>query len=325
MAIDSNKRDRRHSDNMDFMTAPAQLAQREMESSLSPVVVTTTPQGLQLISSPTMALPHASVPPYSGGFIVTGGPGGTHMVASPHLVQMTPHGIPIVVPTPTIPVSTPSQPHPPPLSNQSQASSEDREDVQSHDSGESVGPPPAKRQAFQEAMKVGTNRVPYSLHQTSTGNFLMAHGGGVASPQFIHMGGPGQMPIVIPTGALPTAIREVSTATPPHINGKGDTGCHTPKSEASHPAGSVVLNQRGSSAGSNTTRSLFQMAHHHPNIPGLIIPQPIGPGLSTPHNGEEKRKTEQDKMSGNPNPATVKMPFANISIQPGQNNVYGVL
>lgn len=243
------------------------------------------------------------------------------MVASPQLVQMTPHGIPIVMPTPTIPVSTPSQPHPPPLSSQS---SEDREDVQSHASGESVEPPPAKRPALQETLKVGSSRTPYSLHQTSTGNFLMAHGGGTASPQFIHMGGPGQLPIVIPTGALP--VREASTATP-HVNGKTDTGYHTPKSEdahslsvntlSSHPGGgSVVLNQRVSSALPNQ-RSLFQMTHHHPNIPGLIIPQPIGAALSAPQNGEEKRKTEQERSSGNS--AAVKMPFANISVQPGQN------
>ena len=146
MAIDSNKRDRRHSENMDFM-AP-QLQRGEMDPNLSPVV-TTTPQGLQLIGSPTMALPHTSLPPYSGGFIVTGGPGGTHqLVPMPHVP-----GIPIVMPPHTsIPVSTPSQQV---TSHSSHASSEDREDVQSHSSGESLAPP-AKRPALDPAhIKMG--------------------------------------------------------------------------------------------------------------------------------------------------------------------------
>ena len=313
MAIDSNKRDRRHSDNMDFMAPTAQL-----DSNLSPVV-STTPQGSGsiLISSPTMALPHASIPPYSGGFIVTGGPGGTHhVVASPHLVQMTPHGIPIVIPTSTIPVSTPSQLYPPPLSSsQSQASSEERDDVQSHASGESMEPPPAKRPALQETVKVASSRAPYSIHQTSTGNFIMAHGGGVASPQLIQMGGPGQLPIVV--SASP--VRDGS----PHVNGKTDIssraeGGHTMNLPAHHPPGSVLLGQRTPAIPSpHSTKNLFQMSHH-PNLPGLIIPQQIGAALPVPQNGEEKKKMEQDKTAGNSNPATVKMPFANISIQPGK-------
>lgn len=326
MAIDSNKRDRRHSENMDFMSPQLQ---REMESTLSPVV-TTTPQGLQLISSPTMALPHASVPPYSGGFIVAGGPGGTQ------LVQVTPHGIPIVMPAPTLPVSAPNQPHPPPLSSQSQSSSEDRDDVQSHTSGESLEPP-AKRPALQETTHVqmgssGT-RVPYSIHQTSTGNFIMTHGSvtSTGAPQLIQMNPHGQLPIVLPTGGLST-VRDSGTA-PQHVNGK--TTCHPSTSDgvtvtARHPvggvAGGVVFSQRG--AAPHNARNLFQMAHH-PNMPGLIIPQPITPALPTQYtapqhtatqtvvNGEERRKTEQDKVVGGSTSA-IKMPFANISIQPGK-------
>lgn len=321
MAIDSNKRDRRHSENMDFMTPQLQ---REMDSALTPAVSTTTPQGLQLISSPTMALPHASVPQYSGGFIVAGGPGGTHVVASPQLVQMTPHGIPIVMPTPGI--TTPTQPQPPPLSNQSQASSEDKEDVLSHASGDSMEPP-AKRPALQEPIKVstGSNRIPYSLHQTSAGNFIMTHAGGVVSagttPQLIQMGTHGQLPIVVPAGSLPSVVRENPTAASSHVNGKAD---HLPKTETVHSVsvaapGNVVLSQRGASVTNpHNARNLLHMAHH-PNVPGLIIPQSLGvtPGVpNQPHNnGEEKRKTEAEKVTSTPNPTTLKMPFANISIQ----------
>ena len=335
MAIDSNKRDRRHSENMDFMSP--QL--REMESTLSPVV-TTTPQALQLISSPTMALPHASVPPYSGGFIVAGGPGGTQ------LVQVTPHGIPIVMPAPTLPASAANQPHPPPsLSSQSQSSSEDKDDVQSHTSGESLEPP-AKRPALQETTHVQMgSRAPYSIHQTSTGNFIMTHGSvtSTGAPHLIQMSPHGQLPIVLPTGGL-SAVRDGGTA-PQHISSK--TICHPSTSDgvtvtAQHPmggvAGGVVFSQRGVTP--HNTRNLFQMAHH-PHMPGLIIPAPALPTTApapqptapvpqpmatqamapqpmvTQNGGEERRKTEQEKAVG-VSTSAIKMPFANISIQPGK-------
>lgn len=331
MAIDSNKRDRRHSENMDFM---APQLQREMDPILSPVV-SSTPQGLQLISSPTMALPHTSLPPYSGGFIVAGGPGGTHQ-----LVQMTPHmpGIPIVMPTPaTIPVSTHSQ-QATPLSNHSQTS-EDREDAQSHSSGESMAPP-AKRPALEPShVKLGggtTNRAGYSIHHTSTGNIIMTHGGvaSAGAPQLIQMNPHGQIPIVLPTGQVST-VREQKCPTPQHIQLNGKTESSITKSEAgggitvtalphSHSAGAMLSQQqRGSLPPSHPPRNLLQMAQH----PGLIIPQPLPP---TPHtaqsaNGEERRKTEQEKngATAQPHPPTtnagpVKMPFANISIQPGK-------
>ena len=289
MAIDSNKRDRRHSENMDFM-AP-QLQRGEMDPILSPVVTTTTPQGLQLISSPTMALPHTSLPPYSGGFIVTGGPGGTHQ-----LVQMTPHvpGIPIVMPSPaTIPVSAPSHQQAAPLSNHSHASSEDREDVQSHSSGESLAPP-AKRPALETThIKMsggGANRGSYSLHQTSTGNIIMTHGcvASAGGPQLIQMGPHGQIPIVLPTGQV-SAVREQKCPTPQHLHLNGKTESSIAKSEAgltvtalahSHPAGAItaaggmVLSQQ-QRASPHTARSLLQMAHH-PNISRADCPPTSG-------------------------------------------------
>lgn len=308
MAIDSNKRDRRHSENMDFM---ASQLQRDMDSNLSPVV-TTTHQGLQLISSPTMALPHASVPPYSGGFIVAGGPGGTHVVASPQLVQMTPHGIPIVMPAAqTVAVSTASQPY------QSQASSEDRDEVQSHASGDSMDAPPAKRPALQEAVQVaaGSGRIPYSIHQTSTGNFIMTPGACMTSPapHLIQMGAHSQLPIMVPSGSL----HRDTAAAPPHLNGKTEAKSESGHSLSIHPT--AVLGQRAAVHNAHNARNLFQMAHH-PSIPGLIIPQPMGAAHSRPHNGEEKRR---EKMAGNSNATTLKMPFANISIQPAGSKTEG--
>lgn len=334
MAIDSNKRDRRHSDNMDFMTPQLQ---RDVDPSLSPAVTTPNPgpQGL-LISSPTMALPHASLPPYSGGFIVTGGPGGTQ------LVQMAPPmpGIPIVMPSPgTISASAASQPPALALATHSQAVSEEKEDEQSHGSADGMEPPPAKRSAPEPAhIKVGggSGGRPggYSIHQTSTGSFIMTHGGlpSGATPQLIQMGGShGQIPIVVPTAAVRDQQPHKCPVPPAmHVNGRTDTNSTKPESLpisalSSHGgAGVAVLSQRGTSAtvpAPHSARSLLQMAHH-PNISGLIVPQQtLGAAPNPPQNGEERRKAEQDKatVATNPAPAAaaVKMPFANISIQPG--------
>lgn len=317
MAIDSNKRDRRHSENMDFMTPQLQ---RDIDPTLSPAA-NPGPQGL-LISSPTMALPHASVSPYSGGFIVTGGPGGTQ------LVQMAPHmpGIPIVMPT--------SQAPPLALSNHSHAHSEDRDDEQSHSSGDGMEPPPAKRSALEAThIQVGggaSNRTGgYSIHQTSTGSFIMTHGGMASpgAPQLIQMSGShGQIPIVVPTA---TVRDQQKCPIPPNVHMNGRTDSNLSKCEintlSSHGGGIAVLSQRGTTAtvpAPHTARSLFQMAHH-PNIPGLIIPQTVATAPTTAQNGRDRRKTEHDKAVGvaNSTPATVKMPFANISIQPGNNFV----
>ena len=326
MAIDSNKRDRRHSENLDFI---APQLQRDMDPNLSPVI-TTTHQGLQLISSPTMALPHGSLPPYSGGFIVAGGPGGT-----PQLVQMTPHvpGIPIVMPSPTVPVSTPSQILP---SSHTHSSSEDRDDVQSHASGEN-SEPPAKRPALDGnhvKATVGSNRGPYSIHQTTAGNFIMAHGS-VASPgshHLIQMSPHGQIPLVLPTTPVSTAREQQKCPPPSHnlqLNGRTESSSKTTENGgltvtaiSPHP-GNIILAQRGSPV-TPQTHNLFHMAHH-PTIPGLItIPSnQAGAAPPTPKvDGEEKRRAtaEKDKVVGtcNSTPSVVKMPIANISIQSGR-------
>lgn len=82
LAIESNKRDRRHSDTVDFLSP--QLARSELEQAISPVgtrsSVPGNTQGLQLISSPTVAIPHGAMPPFSGGFIVAGN-SGAHQVS----------------------------------------------------------------------------------------------------------------------------------------------------------------------------------------------------------------------------------------------------
>ena len=94
MAIDSNKRDRRHSETVEFISPQIAGCRPGELDATSVTGHVTVAQGLQLISSPTVAIPHGSLPPYSGGFIVTSG-GGQHQ-----LLQMPP-GIPIMMPAPS--------------------------------------------------------------------------------------------------------------------------------------------------------------------------------------------------------------------------------
>ena len=106
-AIESNKRDRRHSENVtEFLTTQNVVREGEKLEQLmgqaAAFTVTGAPSGIQLISSPTVAIPQASMPPYSGSFILT--PSGMVNVhtprLSPHqLLQMTPPHLPIMVPT----------------------------------------------------------------------------------------------------------------------------------------------------------------------------------------------------------------------------------
>ncbi len=377
MAIDSNKRDRRHdSESMDFISAP-QL-QRDME--MSPVVTTTPQGGLQIIGSPTMAFPHGSLPPYSGGFLVTGGPGGTHVVASPQLVQMAPHvqGIPIVMPSnPALPTSHPATP----TSHSSlphTSTCEDKDDIRSHGSGESVEllPPAAKRHAPDSGggarsiivSSSGGGAPSYSIHQTSAGNFIMAHGGVAASSGGPHLiqahggvtapaGGPhliqvtphGQIPIVLPTTPTSNARDHHGCPAPPssYVNGRNDSA-HKQENGAPHPSTNVPPTA--------PPPGLFQMAHHHSKIPGLIIPQIVGAGgglvAATHPSGPAERRSDAEQgerytrvhgtsitcgggggggdvgerssgvytttTSGNGGGGVVKMPLANLSIQSGE-------
>ena len=112
LAIESNKRDRRHSDNAEYLPASRENERRDntVVGQQPPFTVAGTPNALQLITSPTVAIPQTSLPPYSGGFIITPTAGGAHMVHAPRigpggphaqLVQMStthPH-VPILVPT----------------------------------------------------------------------------------------------------------------------------------------------------------------------------------------------------------------------------------
>lgn len=190
MAIDSNKRDRRHSD-----TIPLGLGDA------SNSVITT--QAIKMIPSPTV--PHAvSGSPYSGGYIVT--PGG--IMATGQIVQLPQvPGVPIVM------SSHPS--HHAARSESSRTVSEDGED-------ETRSPmePPLKKLAIDAnqvkvALSSDSGRLPQYVHTTAAGNLIMTGPGGTpivahpsmgpGGPQFIQMAAAAahhpasHIPIVLPT------------------------------------------------------------------------------------------------------------------------------
>ncbi len=205
LAIDSNKRDRRHSETVEFI-APQITTCRpvDMEQDLSSQIThVTTPKGLQLIGSPTVALPHGSVPPYTGGFIVT--PTGTHVMAPPgvsrgQLLHMAPHGIPIVMQAP-VAAATGKEPS-------EAGSNEDGEE--SHESADGSEPPPKKIGLDPSQAKVAMGNSPLLANlPPHTASFLLAPPGGgplVQVPHGLTSHGPqliqmAPQPFMVPTTA----------------------------------------------------------------------------------------------------------------------------
>jgi len=332
MAIDSNKRDRRHSENLDFV-APQLRGELECHSP----VVTTTPQGVQLISSPTVAFPQGSLPPYSGGFLVTPGPGGTHVMASPQLVQMSSHmpGIPIVMPTPGA-LPTLQQTAAIPSSSSSSSSSlasEEREDCQVHSSRELMeGPPPLKKAALETKMPLPHSNsnngraIHGGLIMTPSGNIVP---GGAGGPHLIQMNSHGQIPIVVP--APPTSTphqphKALHTPRSFHITSrtevKNENGSVSVAGLQSHPgSGNMIFAPPVSLAAppqAQPMQNLVQMTRH-PNISGLVIPQQqLGTPSPTPLKEDSKRTSSSDTDSQPSQAALIKMPVANISIESGK-------
>ncbi len=108
LAIESNKRDRRHSDNLEYLSASRENERRDttIVGQHTPFTVAGTQNALQLITSPTVAIPQNSISPYSTGFIITPtAGGGSHMMprltsGGPQLLQMSStHHPQILVPT----------------------------------------------------------------------------------------------------------------------------------------------------------------------------------------------------------------------------------
>ena len=340
MAIDSNKRDRRHSD-----TIPLGLGDA------SNSVITT--QAIKMIPSPTV--PHAvSGSPYSGGYIVT--PGG--IMATGQIVQLPQ--------VPGVPIVMSSHPHHQ-RSESSKTVSEDGDD-------ETKSPmePPLKKMAMEaNQVKVALSsdsRLPY-VH-TSAGNLIMTPGGTpiVAhpsmgpTPQFIHMAAAGHhpashIPIVLPTQTVvssptPTPLETNAGASArsvrvgPHSGGEIDTNSRTTtilqeaaqRRTISMPVPVPIAAIPPQTTTAATTQSALSPQQHggvltmppgstHHLPAGLVpmmasAPTPVSPGkrkrAETPP--VEAGNGKKTAPSDSPAPATtsIRMPFTNISIQPSK-------
>lgn len=334
MAIDSNKRDRRHSETVDFMSPQIATCRAELEQTsvgvnvASPVAhAVTSTQGLQLISSPTVALPHGSISPY-GGFIMTSGPGGTHVMAphiQPQLVHMAgPHSaIPIVVPA----------------SAENKGLAEEDEDLESE--------PPTKKLGLDLGHHKfsAPNRIGVGTPTPHSGGVIVTMPGGThvvqtASPQqlFQMAGHPQMQPAASgsPTErrneeetkqsqrkaeSLARKLMQLTSQTP---NMKVKNGLPIATFPSQSLSGGMVLAPQGLSASHLGTPHLVQVPAHSP-IPIMI---PAGQGLSqgsaTAASVREDRdsssnREEVSEMGKNererPSVASTRIPFANISIQ----------
>ena len=342
VAIDSHKRDRRQSDTVEFLHQPLTVCRNTLES-FTPVTNTiTATQGLQILNSPTVALPPGSMSPYSGGFIVTG-PGGAHMVTPqisgpPQLVQMTtPHGIPIMVPT-----LAASAKHDCTLN-----SADDRDDTSSQASSETSDrellPPPAKRVALESIAHsiASTGRItPAGFVMAPTRQMVPTSHFGSPVPHILQMGPNSHIPVVMPTTTATNFISRMSPTETQVNNGfiiKEDVCRRSP-----------LENGIGSPHGGTAKRTQVISASHliqmttPPHMP-LIIPgnatvggrdrnhvsessnsiseQHLQQGADAVSRAETpERRPERKHNGGGSQPSSttaVKIPFANIAIQSG--------
>lgn len=333
MAIDSNKRDRRHSDTIPMLSGESQGG--------------ITTQAMQLINSPTVQ--HAaSGSPYPGSFIVA-----------------TPTGQLVQLPqVPGVPIVMPSSHHHP-RSDSSRTVSEDGDEDNT-----SPREPPAKKMALEaNQVKVAystDNRLPGYVH-TTAGNFIMTHGGTPivahpsigAPPHIIQMAAHhgGHIPIVIPTptaaSSTPSPLETTVAATSRTIRASfhGAEG-ETVTSRAAAVAAAAALQdqQRRTISVVNgpvpvaTIPPQVTTASH---MTGSLSPQQQQGGLltmpgsgihsliMTPSSPGTKRKLEPSEplaesvkkpaTSGETSPvpvsASLKMPFTNISIQSGKQSI----
>ena len=335
MAIDSNKRDRRHSETVEFMSPQIATCRAELEQGIvTPATHTVTAaQGLQLISSPTVAIPQGSLPPYSGGFILT--PGGTHMVAphlatSPQILQMTTHpsGIPLMLSAPTA---------------KSNPGSDNGED--SHESSEH-SEPPAKRIALDSGqVKVSAASSRVSNLPQHTASFIMTPSGthmvqapqlSSPTPQLFQMTTHPHIPLVIPTSgqvSSPTESRSSTESGPTSSGGGGAEKKSTHQaSRSGHPIEnglplatvtphSMVLTPRGTQVVPSAQLSSPQVVQlPTPSHLPFMIPAMQGHSIERKRGGEtgeEHLQGPKSEPAEKPAVTSSKIPFANISIQSG--------
>ena len=361
VAIDSHKRDRRQSDTVEFMHQPLTGGRNSLEN-LTPVTNTiTATQGLQILSSPPVALPPGAIPhSYSGSFIMTG-PGGAQMVTPqisgpPQLVQMTtPHGIPIMVPAlapggkqEVVPNSV----------------ADDQDDASSQASSEAsereLAPPPPKRVALEggRSVAVATRIPPAGFVMTPTRHMVPTSHFAAPGHHIVQMGPNSHIPVVMPTTTATGFVSQMSPVEAQVSNNivvKDDSTRRSPLENGLNSPYFVT----GTSSSSSTKRTQVISASHllhmspSPHVP-LVIPTNTAVPVGGCHGNAKHRLTESSPNSdridhafphvstatimekshsrhngggsalpGNP-PTTLKMPFANIAIQSGTYIIHNV-
>ena len=345
MAIDSNKRDRRHSETVDFMAPQIATCRAELEQAITPGIsvnvatpvthAVTSTQGLQLISSPTVALPQGSISPYPGGFIMASGPGGTHVMA-PHLQHQLVH---MAGPHSAIPIVLP-------------ASADSKSHEEEELSYDSESEPPMKKIGLDLGqLKASISNRIGSMPTPHSGSFIVAGPGGhhvvqtANLQQFFQMPGHSQMqPIVVAPSVSPTnrksedeTFRKTESLTRKLMQLTSQTQNVTVENGvpvatfASHslPSGMVFAPQRVST--SHLDASHLVQVPAHPHVP-IMIPAGQRHGSGTVTSLREDIKSndsiqEEDSEMGRtgherPSVTTTRIPFANISIQSGECSQY---
>ena len=330
LAIESNKRDRRHSDTAEFSSPqpPASISRSEAARSVEQVttgIPTTTyamatSQGLQLITSPTMAIPHGSMPPYPGSFLIPSPGIRPNVSSSGHLVQMANH-LPIMMQAAA--------------ANAGIKSERNEESAGDHQEGDF--PPPAKRITLDLGGGKGQQATGYIIgtHHgagTPTSHLLqMTH-----HPHQIIALGPQSSPVMQDSRSLGRVGLEHEEDHQGRKEGHGENG----RVPMHHQTSFVINTSKGAQLvqASSSPQLVHMVTHPHlpivmpagfhhqfaTEMPKLTPPPPPPPPLST-----QSAKSEQEGcVAGTPSKAEAKsltnstgskMPFANISIQPNQS------
>ena len=330
LAIESNKRDRRHSDTAEFPSPQPQTntSRPDAARSVDQVAVATgiptttyamaTSQGLQLITSPTMAIPHGSMPPYPGSFLIPSPGIRPNVSSSGQLMQMANH-LPIMMQT------------------AGTIKNERNEEVGStgdHQEGEY--PPQAKRIALD------------LKGQPTAGYIIGTHPGGGASTQHLlqmaHHShqiitlGPQGSPVVTDSRSLGRLGLDHDEE---HQGGRKEGGGgHGENSRIPmhHPTSFVINTSKGAQL--VQAASSPQLVHMvtHPHLP-IVMPAGFHhqfataemPKLTPPPLSSQSAKPEQEVgVASTPSKPEAKgltgngskMPFANISIQSGKQAPY---
>ena len=350
LAIESNKRDRRHSDNIEFSSPqpppPSSTGNtrpdsaRSVEQVAMGIPTTTyamaTSQGLQLITSPTMAIPHGSMPPYPGSFLIPSPGIRPNVVSSAgQLMQMANH-LPIMMQaTPTSGGGIKGE------RNEEAGSDGDHQQHHHHSHQEGDFPPPAKRIAIDlSGSGVKGQQTSYIIgaHHTA----------GTPTPHLLQMTHhPHQLIALGPQGS-PMMADARSLARigggeheEDHQGRKGEGHGENGRVPIQHPTSFVINTSKGAQLVQTTSSPQLVHMVTHPHLP-IVMPAgfhhqfatempkltPPPPAVAPPPPSQLSKPEQEVGTASTPskpeakgvaNSTGSKMPFANISIQSNQS------